>query len=310
MRAVGVVVGNPVVDEVRRDAAFVRHATGGTATYATLAMRALGLDAALVGGAGHDHADMLRAPLAAAGVDLCALRVVPDVASTAYLLDYEGEPPVRRVALLHRGPVIGTRELPAPPARAAFVHVGPVACEVLPGAVEALATWGVPLATDLHALRRFSGEGAVRLGTGAETGSDFSLFDSVKGAVDEVLAFAPGADGVADAMRGIARLGVRHVFATDGRNGALLLADDTIFEVPPFPVPVEVDATGAGDVFLAGFLFARFVRGEPSRDAALFGAAAASFVVEGPGTEVLGDERAVDARRAAIGPTTRRRSCR
>lgn len=298
-RRAGLVVGNPVADAVHQDGVPVRRACGGTATYATLALRALGLDALLVGAVGDDHADMLRAPLAAAGVALAGLRV-DGGPSTAYVLDYDGATGERRVRLQHRGPPVRPGDLPDLPPGAAFVHVGAVAGEVLPETVTRLAAWGLPLGVDLHVLRRFADDGAVRLGDAAATGIDFGLFDTIKGAFDEIRAFAPSAGGdLRAAMQAIASLGVRHVLATDGRHGALMLTEDALEVVPAFPVR-EVDATGAGDVFLAGFLAARHAFGEPARDAARFGAAAASFVVEGPGASRLGDLASVRARRAAL----------
>jgi len=295
----GIVVGNPVADEVRRNGVFVRRACGGTATYASLALRALGLDVALLGATGRDHADMLRSPLADAGVDLRGLGTADSGPSTAYHLDYLGTPPVRRVRLTHRGPTLGPADLPALPPGASFVHVGAVAGEVLPGAVRGLAAWGLPMGIDLHALRLFSTDGSVRLGSAVESGIDFACFDTVKGSVDEIRAFDPDAPDVDAAMRAIARLGVRHVFATDGAAGARMASGGDIVSIPAFPVE-EVDATGAGDVFLAGFLFGRHARGESPFEAALFGAATASFVVEGPGATVLGDLPGVERRRALL----------
>lgn len=297
-RLAGVVVGNPVVDEVRRDGMFLRQACGGTATYAALALRALGLDTLLVGATGDDFPDMLRAPLAAAGVDISRVRLLPG-SSTSYRLDYEGDPPVRTVRRRSPGPVLDAQCIPCRPADAAFVHVGPVAGEVLPDAVVELATWGVPMAIDLHALRRFAPDGRVSLGGSAQAGMDFSRFETVKGSVEEILAFAPGTSDVVEGMNGIGRLGVRTVFATNGDGGALVWSDGVVSRVPAYPV-VEVDATGAGDVFLAGYLFARHVLGEPAVRAAWFGAATASFVVEGPGTSVLGGLASVRERRAHL----------
>lgn len=299
LRRAGLVVGNPVADAVHQDGVPVRRACGGTATYATLALRALGLEALLVGAVGDDHADMLRAPLVGAGVDLAGLRV-DGGPSTAYVLDYDGVSGERRVRLNHRGPPVRPGDLPDLPRGTAFVHVGAVAGEVPPATVARLATWGIPLGVDLHVLRRFADDGTVRLGDAVATGIDFGLFDTIKGAFDEIRAFAPSAGGdLRAAMQAIAALGVRHVLATDGRHGALMWADGAIEPVPAFPVR-EIDATGAGDVFLAGFLAARHAFGEPARDAARFGAAAASFVVEGPGASRLGDLASVLARRAAL----------
>ena len=297
--AVGVVVGNPVADEVRRNGGLVRHVCGGTATYASLALRALGLDVALVGSTGRDHDDMLRAPLVTAGVDLRYLGMTDRGPSSAYLLDYVGSPPIRSVRLQHRGPVLQPQDVPRLPFGTAFVHVGEVAGEILPQAIRLLASWARPMGIDLHALRRFSEDGTVTLGSAAESGIDFGHFDTVKGSVEEIRAFDPAAPDLEASLRAITGLGVRHVFATDGGCGALMMTTEGIVPIPAFPVE-EVDATGAGDVFLAGFLFASHALGEAPRDAALFGAAMASFVVEGPGASVLGDLAGVLQRRAVL----------
>lgn len=295
---VGVVVGNPVADEVRHQGQAALRACGGTATYASLALRALGGGAALIGGVGRDFDAMLRAPLAAAGVDLACLRTVGEP-STSYVLEYANPSAERTVRLRHPGPTVRAQDIPPRPPQAGFVHVGAVAGEVSSGALERLAAWGLPMAVDLHVLRRFAPDGAVRLGNAATTGLRFQDFDTIKGSNEEILAFEGGDGDLVQALRAIGLLGVRHVFATDGSRGGGLLAEGELVRVPAYPVS-EVDATGAGDVFLAAFLWARHALGEDAREAALFGAAAASFVVQGPGTTTLGDLAGIQARRASL----------
>lgn len=295
---IGVVVGNPVADEVRRADQPAMQACGGTATYASLALRALGGHVAVIGGVGRDFEAMLRAPLAAAGVDLTGLRTVGEP-STRYVLEYAGGPAERTVRLRHPGPIVRAQDIPSRPPQAGFVHVGAVAGEVSSAALERLAAWGLPMAVDLHVLRRFAPDGGVRLGNASSTGLRFDAFDTIKGSNEEILAFDGGAGDLVDALRGIGGLGVRHVFATEGARGGMLLADGERVRIPAYPVS-EVDATGAGDVFLAAFLWARHARGEAARDAALFGAAAASFVVQGPGTSSLGDLAGILARRDVL----------
>lgn len=291
-----VVAGNIALDEVWRDGVLDRQARGGTATYACLALRALGLPVSLVGAVGAEHADLLRVDLAAGGVDLDRLRVEPG-SSTRFRLDYRG--PCRLERLAAAGPVTAAGHVSTAPAGAAFVHLGAVAGELVPDAIEAFAAWGVPLGIDLHALRRFDAAGAVTLVDAASSGVPFARLDTVKGSVAELRAFDPAARDLEQAMRSVAARGVRHVLATDGAAGALLHADGVWHLVPAHPA-VEVDATGAGDVFLAAFLAARFVHGAGPQDAGAFAAAAASFVVEGPGASTLGSEQAVRARAARL----------
>ena len=95
-----------------------------------------------------------------------------------------------------------------------------------------------------------------------------------------------------DDLRGqddlVARLAdaVPIVVYTHGADGCEVITGGRHARVGVFPAR-EVDPTGAGDVFAAGFLFA-LARGEEPVEAARLGAAAASIVVEGVGGETLG----------------------
>jgi 1D-myo-inositol 3-kinase len=96
-----------------------------------------------------------------------------------------------------------------------------------------------------------------------------------------------------------ARAWLRHVplvALTRGWRGATLFSRERIDEVPTLPT-AEVDPTGAGDVFAAGFLVRYHETGNPL-EAAAFGACAASCVVEGPGLATLGDREEIIRRLA------------
>src|SRR5690606_24497023 len=76
------------------------------------------------------------------------------------------------------------------------------------------------------------------------------------------------------------------VVFTHGERGCELIARGrTAARVGVFPTR-EVDPTGAGDAFAAGFLLA-LARGAEPVDAARLGAAAASIVIEGRAGEAL-----------------------
>jgi adenosine kinase len=77
-----------------------------------------------------------------------------------------------------------------------------------------------------------------------------------------------------DAMAREARLAV----VTLGENGAVVLAGDSRIRIEAFPVDRVVDATGAGDLFAAGFLFG-FARGAGHEQSARLGALAAAEII-------------------------------
>ena len=81
---------------------------------------------------------------------------------------------------------------------------------------------------------------------------------------------------------------------TEGRRGALLRSRGRWYRVPAFP-SVEVDVTGAGDVFAAAFMVRYNESGNP-QDAGLFASAAASLQVEKEGDNGVPDREQVEER--------------
>jgi hypothetical protein len=81
---------------------------------------------------------------------------------------------------------------------------------------------------------------------------------------------------------------------TKGAKGARVYSEGDVYDLPAFTA-VEVDPTGAGDVFAAAFLVALRDK-RPVVRAALFAACAASFAVQAPGVGGIPDRKAVEAR--------------
>ncbi len=84
------------------------------------------------------------------------------------------------------------------------------------------------------------------------------------------------------------------VALTRGWQGMELMTRDAVHTVPTLPRR-EVDPTGAGDVFAAGFVL-RYAESEDPLDAAAFACCTASCAVEGLGTSTLGDRAEVEKR--------------
>ncbi|MCC6949197.1 MAG: adenosine kinase [Bradyrhizobiaceae bacterium] len=81
-------------------------------------------------------------------------------------------------------------------------------------------------------------------------------------------------DAALDALQKDARLAV----VTRSEKGAVVVEGGKTESVPVFPVERVVDATGAGDLFAAGFLHG-YARGLPHADSARLGALAAAEVI-------------------------------
>lgn len=76
------------------------------------------------------------------------------------------------------------------------------------------------------------------------------------------------------------------VVLTHQRRGCTVFASGKTFSVGIHPAE-EIDPTGAGDTFAAGFLYS-LCRGGDVEEAARLGAACASIIIEGQATETIG----------------------
>ena len=94
------------------------------------------------------------------------------------------------------------------------------------------------------------------------------------------------------------------VLVTKGKNGADLYHHSQSFHVGVH-LASEVDPTGAGDCFAAGFLFALAMNKSPA-DAAKFAAACASLIIEGKAAQTFSRFNEVDSRARRIEITPNR----
>ncbi|MBQ8675364.1 MAG: ribokinase [Bacteroidaceae bacterium] len=84
------------------------------------------------------------------------------------------------------------------------------------------------------------------------------------------------------AARMIAGWGVREVLVTLGNYGSLIYADDRFYEIPSYPPRQTIDATGCGDTYAAGYLYARS-RGASCDEAGRLAAAMCTLKLEHTG---------------------------
>ncbi|MDE6802302.1 MAG: ribokinase [Muribaculaceae bacterium] len=95
------------------------------------------------------------------------------------------------------------------------------------------------------------------------------------------------------AARILADWGCREVLLTLGDHGSLIYADGRYIEIPAYPTPDVVDATGCGDTYMAGYLYSRS-RGATYEEAGRFAAAMCTLKL-GHSGPFRGSEAAVRA---------------
>jgi adenosine kinase len=90
-------------------------------------------------------------------------------------------------------------------------------------------------------------------------------------------------------------LGVETVIVTMGAKGSILSVGGAQYNIAACPSQVLVDPTGAGDVFIGGYL-TEYIRQRESLWCACVGSAEASVVVEGLGPTYLGKKEEIYGR--------------
>jgi sugar/nucleoside kinase (ribokinase family) len=248
---------------------------GQSGDFVALGTSALGLRTHHLDLIGDDHeGDLVRRLHRDHGIPLTA---VPQPCGTKRAVNLVG-PDGRRLSLYDATRWAETDRLPEDTVRdlaAVSRHAHVVITQPCAGALPVLRASGVTISTDLHDW------------DGADPYHEpFAL------AADLVFVSAAALPDPEATMRRVSERGrARVVVATDGAEGAYLLADDELTHIPAAepPAPV-VDSNGAGDAFAAAFLHG-WLAGEPAQRCARYGAVAGAYACTVPSTRV-----------AAIGP--------
>lgn len=270
---------------------------GGTVTFAALAAARLGYRAGILTSAPPD----LLAAFAELAPQVAVTNVPTETATTFENIYRDG---ARRQFLRGQARHLTPDMLPAAWAHPRIVLLGPVAREV---AAAFAGTFPDALtgATPQGWLRRWDASGAVSPAPLALAGRILPSLDAMVLSREDVLplpeALALAADGV---PRGDAEAGaliadwarqVPVLAVTRGRDGATLYRRAAApRHVSAYPA-IEVDPTGAGDVFAAAFLCALADSGEPG-SAADFASRVAAYSVEHPGASGIPTRAEVEDR--------------
>jgi len=257
-----------VLGAITRDVeAGGRFAPGGVVHYAGLAFAALGARTRVVTRSRSEDAAELLAPLRARGVET---RALASAATTTYANDYSGEED--RHELLAASDPIRPADLPEGWRRADAIHLGPLhRRDLLP---ETVAVLRGLVGIDLQGLARLGSAAGTRLAPNLEL-KDFLVHVAVAKAAEEEIAVLLEGMTLGEFRR---EFGLAELLVTRGSRGALLVTQNGVEEIPAVAAARRFP-TGAGDVFLAAYLFARASQREP-RAAAGFAARASAAQIE------------------------------
>jgi len=251
-----------VIGTVCKDLLPNGYAVGGTVAYSALTALNLGQKVAVVTSASPDFDFRSRLN----GVHLC---VQTSSATTTFENLYSQG--IRQQFLRSRCDPIGAAAIPVAWRQAAIVHLGPLAQEMDASLAQLFYDTNpqaLLAATPQGWMRRWDGQGRVSPKAWDET----TLSVCVR-----VVIFSKEDIGDDEARFEACARRFEITIMTDGRNGSLVAWRGEMRHFAAHPT-IEVDPTGAGDIFAAAFLVALKETGDPWRSACFANCAGAASV--------------------------------
>jgi sugar/nucleoside kinase (ribokinase family) len=263
---------------------------GGATAYCSFAARRLDATASVISKVGGNFPEAYLWWLGQEGIDLSGVTKLPDEFTTCFELSYSKNLSERTLKLKGRGPCLSVDDVPKD-FRAKAVHIAPIDNEVPYEVVEHLKGCADVLSLDPQGLLRSFDEAGNVAENACVDNQIFSLINICKSSQNEIYALT-GESELKPAIKAIHDVGVETVIVTMGAKGAVLSVEGAQYNVEACPSQVLVDPTGAGDVFIAGFL-TEYLRQKESLWCASVGSAAASCVVEGLGPTYFGTKEEI-----------------
>ncbi|MBS7644192.1 hypothetical protein KEJ26_06440 [Candidatus Bathyarchaeota archaeon] len=289
------VVGHLTLDTIIAKSGSSKSSLGGSPTYVSLQAKRLGVNATILSKVGGDFPEDYFVWLSRVGIDLSGLIRVQTAPTTRFLLRYINE--TRVLQLMARCEPILPEDLPRN-LTSKGVHIGPVAGEISVETVRQLSQAASIVSLDPQGFVRSFDQGGFASDKLQVDPAILQYVTVFKGSESEVK-IAVGSDDVFAAASKINKLGPQIVIVTRGMKGSIMLLKGARYFIPPGNPRLTVDLTGAGDVFIGGFM-AEYVRGEDPLWCASVGSAAASFKIEGFGPLSLGSKNEVFERAQRI----------
>ena len=241
------------------DAAAFRKAAGGAPANVAVGLARLGATSAFMGMVGDDpFGHFLADTLTADGVDISALRFSAKARTALAFVSLRADG--EREFLFYRHPSADMLFAPADVdteaiARSRLLHCGSISLIGEPSraatlrALAAAQAAGTPISYDPN-LRLALWPDAKAARFGLRLGLSHAQIVKIS---DDEVAFLAGTDDPVRGGRSLWHDGLRLMVVTCGRQGCTWLTADAEGTVPGFAV-TAVDATGAGDAFMAGLL--------------------------------------------------------
>jgi sugar/nucleoside kinase (ribokinase family) len=292
-------IGNPVYDIIiTPDIKTEGRVLSGCSTNACLAAKKLGMSkVGLIGSIGHDFSEKFQADLRKYGIESSLNAAGARTGGFRLVYDDKGD---RTLEVLGVAESIAPKNIPEEFLRSNFFLVGPILGEVNLELIEFLhsSTNGKIFLDPQGLLRSISEDGSI-----THT-CDVNMFRKIASLVDFLKPNEPesrtitGESDPVKALSQLRELGAKAPIVTLADQGSVLMVEDRKYRIPAFRTNA-IDPTGAGDTYGGSFIV-EYERTKKIEEAALFGSAAASMMVEQVGPDFKMPLAEVERRKQAI----------
>jgi sugar/nucleoside kinase (ribokinase family) len=295
-----IAIGNPVYDYIKTPRVDTKERVlSGCSTNAALALAKLGEPVRLIGAVGDDYKARFTEELNTFGIQH---EIIPSHHTGGFSLVYYDEFGNRTLDLLGQASDITGFDMSQLRGSKA-VLIGPILGEVSLGQIDRMRKeYDGLFFCDPQGLLRGSDESG-RIFHAKPAGIEDALgnFDIVKPNELEgrILTGIDCRDNPYEAAKVIKSWGPKIVIVTLAELGSIIYDGDEIIDIPPVEVDL-VDATGAGDVHMAGFVHEYLKTGGDLRAAGCFAAATSSIMIEHVGPDFLLKEAEVRRRQQGL----------
>jgi sugar/nucleoside kinase (ribokinase family) len=274
-------IGNPVYDYIKTPKCDPRERMlSGCSTNAALALAKMGENVRLVGAIGDDYREHFIASLQRQGIEF---EIVPSRQTGGFSLIYYDDHGNRTLTLLGRAANIG-RVDPSSYRDSQAVLIGPILGEVSFDEIKTIREnfAGLFFCDPQGLLRGATAKGEIYHEKPAGIEEILGCFDIVKPNELEgrILTGLDCRDNPYEAARLIKSWGPRVVIVTLAELGSIIYDGKNFVDIPPYGIDL-VDATGAGDTYMAGFTFEYLRTGGDLLRAGCYASCTSSVMTEG-----------------------------
>jgi sugar/nucleoside kinase (ribokinase family) len=293
-------VGNPVYDYIKtRKTQAKGRILSGCSTNAALALAKMGEQVRLVGAVGDDYKEKFIHDLSRLGIEY---EIIPSRQTGGFSLIYYDDYGRRTLDLLGRADNIGRID-PLLYDDSKAVLIGPILGEVSFDTIREIRQnfSGLFFCDPQGLLRGADDSGRIYHEKVAGIEDIIGQFDIVKPneLEGEILTGIDCREDPYEAARIIKAWGPRVVIVTLAELGSLIYNGQEFIDIAPYEVEL-VDATGSGDVYMAGFTFEYLKTGGNLRLAGCFGSATSSIMIEHVGPDFPMNEQTIRLRQEKL----------